>query len=886
MEVEIDAPNGNLHLCDGKVIVRSAAPDPDAQGQERPKTLVFNKDNVVLRGMTIRNTKKCWGFVCYTGHESKIMLNNMAGGEIKVSMVDKMLNKNLKIILGMLTFFCIICAIMTGLWVRHNIHSSYDQGSWYVALSDGFSASFDTNWYGTTDPTVVGLCAILTFLCLFANLVPISLYFTTELIKLQTGFMIGYDIRMYDEEKDKCAKCRNNNIIEEAGQIEYVLSDKTGTLTQNKMELLKFSAGGTQYGAGVTEIEIARARINKRHIEPFTKPQIPGEPMPSVFPFFDSAINEYKWTTDPNEDAIRKFLMALAICHTTVPELQEDGTVKMNAASPDDGALVKACLHLGIKFMKRTMKPGHIDELTFQIYKGGAPGEEEWEECIYNVLETIDFTSSRKRMSVIAQGPDGSIRIYMKGADNFIKDRLKASEFLDGEGRNQDGPALAATQAHTDQFSQDGLRCLFVSSHVVSQSYFDDWHAKYNKAMEDKDKDTMHELEEEIEKEMEIHGATAIEDKLQVNVGKCLTEMRNADIRTWVLTGDKVGTAIMIGFACELLTEDMHQVKVEERDEVTNEIRNVDQIMAELMKIAEVPRGTMKALVIDGAVLLSLGIGMDAKKQSLLMKTDPSHYADLLSKQRDFILMAEECAAVLCCRVSPAQKGVLTRLVREVLNKVVVGIGDGANDVGMILEAHVGIGVQGVEGSQAVNSADFAINQFQHLSNIILVHGRWTYYRLSKAICYFFYKNIVNVFTIVWYAMVTGFSGTLQYDDMVLCMYNLFFTSLPVIVYALLEQDVDYEDSILAPQIYKPGQKSELLNVHIFFIWVLEGIYAATVIFVVPYNAMGNTAEGYADNLQMVGLTMYTINVWTVTLRLALETQYWTWIHFAVYGGQ
>lgn len=154
-----------------------------------------------------------------------------------------------------------------------------------------------------------------------------------------------------------------------------------------------------------------------------------------------------------------------------------------------------------------------------------------------------------------------------------------------------------------------------------------------------------------------------------------------------------------------------------------------------------------------------------------------------------------------------------------------------------------------------------------------------------QAICYFFYKNIVNVFTVVWYAMVTGFSGTLQYDDMVLCMYNLFFTSLPVIFFALLEQDVDYEDSILAPQIYKPGQKSELLNMHIFFIWVLEAVYAATVIFVVPYNAMGVTKDGLGDNLQMVGLTMYSINIWAVTLRLALETQFWTWIHFLVYGG-
>ena len=150
--------------------------------------------------------------------------------------------------------------------------------------------------------------------------------------------------------------------------------------------------------------------------------------------------------------------------------------------------------------------------------------------------------------------------------------------------------------------------------------------------------------------------------------------------------------------------------------------------------LQEVPRGSMQAIVIDGAALLTLGIGMDYKQTKALEKNDPQQLEKLLRLQREFITTAQDCHAVLCCRVSPAQKGALTRLVRQILGKVVVGIGDGANDVGMILEAHVGIGVQGVEGSQAVHSADFAINQFQHLSNIILVHGRWTYYRLCKAI--------------------------------------------------------------------------------------------------------------------------------------------------------
>jgi len=902
MKVQVDAPNGNLHMLDGKLIIDDCTPLKESHAGTDQLTMTLTENNVLLRGMKVRNTKKVWGVVLYTGHQTKIMKNNEREVIFKVSMVDLELNKNLIIIMIMLCVFCVVSAVATGIWVKHNIKPDMYEGMWYVALSDGFIDSFKTNWYGTTQPEWVGFIAIFTFVLLFANLVPISLYFTIELVKMSTGFMIGYDLHMYDPEKDLPAKCRNNNIIEEAGQIEYILSDKTGTLTQNKMELLKFSAVGEKYGQGVTEIEIARARLQKKHLDPFLKPHIDGEA--KDFAFFDEEVNSFKWLESDNKEGIEKFLWAMAICHTVVPDLQKDGTIKMNAASPDDGALVKACANLGIKFMTRKMKSGHIQECTFQVIKkGGNPSEQEWDEQTFNVLETIDFTSSRKRMSVIAEGPDGKIMIYMKGADNYIRDRLKQDEFLDpptsldANGkvtRSQYGPALAASQEHVDHFSSDGLRTLYVASHEVSRVVFEDWHAKYNRALEEKAttavgsaeredaERNLNSIEELIEHEMEMIGVTAIEDKLQVNVGKCLTQMRHAGIRTWVLTGDKVGTAIMIGFAAELLLEEMHQIIVEERDE-KGMVRNEDDIMIHLHnEMRKVPPGQTKALVVDGAALLTLGVGLDKKQCESL---PPAQLSKLLGMQKEFILTAQDCSAVLCCRVSPAQKGSLTKLVRTILNKVTVGIGDGANDVGMILEAHVGIGVQGVEGSQAVNSADFAICQFQHLANIILVHGRWTYYRLSKAICYFFYKNIVNVFTVVWYAMVTGFSGTLQYDDMILCMYNLFFTSFPVIIFALLEQDVDYDSSIDAPQIYRPGQLSQLLNFHVFFLWVLEAIYAATVIFAVPYNAMGTTSEGIVDNLQMVGLTMYTINVWAVTLRLALETQFWTYLHVIFYGG-
>lgn len=656
------------------------------------------------------------------------MKNNEREVELKISLVDRMLNQNLMVIFLMLAVFCTICAVGCGLFVFHFVHSDFEDGAWYIALSDGFSDSFDTNWYGTTDAGWCGFLALFTFILLFANLVPISLYFTIEAVKMLTGFIIGWDIKMYDEQKELCAKCRNNNIIEEAGQVEYVLSDKTGTLTQNKMELMKFSAGGVAYGEGITEIEIGKAKRRNEQITPFVKPFVEGEE--ETFLFYDGDISGLAWLSEERagqHGAISDFLWGLCICNTVVPQLLEDGTIKYNAASPDDGALVKACSNLGIRMKKRQMKRG--GEFVFDV--AVAPGQ--WEEQVWKVHEVIDFTSTRKRMSVIAESPEGKLSIFMKGADNFVCERLSASENED-EKRKQ---ILVSTKEQTEDFSQNGLRTLWVASHELDKSRYEDWQARYDAALESKDAKAIAILNDELESgEMVLLGATAIEDKLQEEVGVCLSNIRKAQIKTWVLTGDKVGTAINIGYACELLQDYMEKVIITFEDDETGHERSRDEIMALFRSEIAKYKGQPTAAIIEGNALLQLGVGLDAEQ--LQKAEERGERMELEELQKEMILELKDCAAVLCCRVSPLQKGDLTRLVRTHLNKVTIGIGDGANDVGMITAAHVGVGVQGVEGSQAVNNADFAICKFKHLQNLVLVHGRWTYYRISKAICYFF----------------------------------------------------------------------------------------------------------------------------------------------------
>ena len=422
--------------------------------------------------------------------------------------------------------------------------------------------------------------------------------------------------------------------------------------------------------------------------------------------------------------------------------------------------------------------------------------------------------------------------------------------------------------------------------------------------------------------------------------------MREAGIRVWVLTGDKVGTAIMVGFACRLLTETMRQVQVEAHDSDGNLytgkhiLRQLDairghnesdmgesafssldtpvtpglatptsregrtlrdastSIMSTMSTVTSVV-GEQEAVsvVIDGHALLALGIGLDADTKRKL--TD-SQRNKMREQQRSFVEKCTAATAVVCCRVSPAQKADITKLMKMHGNAITLAIGDGANDVGMITEAHIGVGIYGVEGGQAVNNSDFAIAQFRDLARLLLVHGRWTYKRLAQVICYFFYKNMVVSFTIVLYTASSGFSGNALYDDMALAAYNVAFTSFPVIVLGLFEQDTDAETSLKYPPLYTNGPLDVWLNGSRFFWWVCEGVYAAFVVYAISWRASQHDEEPsnlssfsgsgiFEDGLVLeqagVGVLLYTVVIFVVTLRVALETQYWTWLHHTTFWG-
>jgi magnesium-transporting ATPase (P-type) len=192
-----------------------------------------------------------------------------------------------------------------------------------------------------------------------------------------------------------------------------------------------------------------------------------------------------------------------------------------------------------------------------------------------------------------------------------------------------------------------------------------------------------------IEKDLTLIGATAIEDKLQVGVSETIRHLAEANIKLWVLTGDKKETAVNIGFACAVLTQKMSilEIDIQTHAEAVEQLR-VARIGLEQSKSS----GKPVSLVVTGAALTFM------LEPSLIM---------------DFLEISCECVSVICCRVSPLQKRLVTKMVKDNKKVITLSIGDGANDVPMIQAAHIGVGIRGLEGQQAAAASDYAIAQFR-----------------------------------------------------------------------------------------------------------------------------------------------------------------------------
>lgn len=239
--------------------------------------------------------------------------------------------------------------------------------------------------------------------------------------------------------------------------------------------------------------------------------------------------------------------------------------------------------------------------------------------------------------------------------------------------------------------------------------------------------------------------------------------------------------------------------------------------------------------------------------------------------ERMLFEVMQHCVAVIACRVSPKQKAQLVRLVKQCVSPepVTLAIGDGANDVGMIQEAHVGVGISGNEGQQAVNASDFAVAQFRFLKRLLLVHGRWNYRRMSKVVLYSFYKNLVLVMTLFFFLFYSGFSGTSLYEDNIMAGYN-FFLGLPILILGLFDKDVTSTYVMNHPGMYLSGRKNMDLNVTQTVKWIVKSLYDSFLIYFLC-RSMSHPG-GAADTISFYtyGLAVYSVLILTMDLKVGM----------------
>ena len=729
----------------------------DARLRSRNQFWSISIHNVLLRGVCTHYTEDVIGIVLRTGHDTKIM-KNIKHPPAKMTSFDKRLNKMLIVI------FCInlaICLISAGVGVSIERKSSFK-------VIDGLLKNLGVS-YGEY---------FVQYFILYSYFIPISLMVTIEIIRLFHKIVMDYDPDFYDPEFGH-ANAHNSNQIGQLGLVTHILSDKTGTLTENIMEMLKFSVKDGKFDAHdfVQTIEADPS---------FVKPTIP-------------------------------FLLSLALCNNVIVHMTSSGKIEYNADSPDEAAFVNYAAQCGVKLIARDLTSMTID------IRG--------ETKVYQIIAVLPFNSDRKRMSILVKADGEDAILYCKGADNVIHER--SVDYTCDDTVNE----YAAT----------GLRTLVFTKREIVEPEYSQWTAMFHEAessLTGRD-EKVEAAAAEIEKGLSVIGVTGVEDRLQPQVPETIDWLRRAGIKVWILTGDKLETAIAIGRTSGVIQPESDVLIISNEDKET--VKRRLKVLKDDIESFNSPVLIVTAIAVEYCLNDFFDQFMDLAKQS---------------------------SAVILSRVSPFMKAQVTNAVRD-HGGMTLSIGDGANDVGMIQVAHVGVGVYGREGSQAAQSADFAIPRFRHLVRLLTVYGHWTYYRFSNVAMIMLYKNFSFILCQFWFSFFTLFSPTSYYSDFFLSIFNLVFTVLPPFVFGFTEQDLPQEVLRDNPDLYCVHHDPMLIKNLIYYL--LLAVYQSVISFFGVYFNMGD------DTLSANGVISYLTVVYTVVIQIIIWTNYHNIIGFICY---
>lgn len=863
-ELECSQPDDRLYQFDSRL-----------QLNPGEAVIPVSADQLLLQATHLRNTEWVYGLVVYTGtlvvsrpadganhfdtgNETKFGMNKKDPPP-KWTKTDKLVNSfSLYIFLFQLSLV-LIFGLTGELW-----KAQIGKDMPYLG-------------YPSDEPGYQFLIIPARFLLLNSTMIPISLKVTMDLCKLFYARFIDRDVHLYDPVTNTPAHSNSTALGEDLGQIEYILSDKTGTLTENIMVLKVCSIENQQFGS--MRDSGRGSQEGHSHDDPAMKGIMNDERLKQRIE------SQFRGETEPGQGgAALEFMRCLALNNAVIPAHQ-GGRIVYKASSPDEEALVKAAAVYNVKLIAREAEQVRIEVL-------GAAEE-------YTQLQELEFSSDRKRMSVLVRvKATGMLRLYVKGADDMILARLAAGE------------DTSITMQHLNAFAEKGLRTLLLGYRDLSEQEYEQWLVAYDEANSalDNRQEKKEAVYEALEKNFKLIGATAIEDKLQDGVPETIATLKEAGIRFWMLTGDKFSTALTIARTCNLKPKSTSLRTIEGNNEA--EIgRCLREHVTDLRARGIIPAQEQQADARQSP--RTPGYGSARMSTSTRQSTsdtvssgshvivspaanaepEPTQYSYTViirgSDLREALehhkaLFSELCLAadsVICCRVTPKQKAELVLLVRA-HGFMTLAIGDGGNDVGMIQEAHIGIGIRGKEGLQAARASDYQVAMFCALQRLLLVHGRYSYYRTSLVAQYSFYKSFLFCFMQIAFGFVSGFAGVSLFNSLCVAAYNAILF-VPV-VFFFLDKDISMSTALCNPGAYRVCAESTYMNKTTMAWWFARAIYQAVVIMIIGLLGVRNTESGDYESL---GLLMFMAYLFVQDLTMTFELRYATTFNFGtIYG--
>lgn len=730
------------------------------------------------------------GLVVYTGAETRSVMNN-SQPRSKVGLLDIEINQLTKVLFAAVIGLAFVMMCLKGF-----------SGPWYRYM--------------------------FRFVLLFSYIIPISLRVNLDMGKAFYSWSMQRDEEMPD------TVVRSTTIPEELGRISYLLSDKTGTLTQNDMVFKRLHLGTVYYGHDAfDQVEQQLNAIYNVNGEP-----LPGGSHANSLTLSASGVMGTKLRRSEHTRLLEA-VKAIALCHNVTPaydgsdqnssvagdvtEMASDEEFlayikekepSYQASSPDEVALVKWSERVGLAVIKRTQTRMYLKTPVNQISK-------------YTILQMFPFTPETKRMGIILkEDKTGEIVFYLKGADVIMTKIVQYADWLEEECGNM---------------AREGLRTLVVAKKQLTEEQYLDFEARLNAArlsITDRGARVSAEVEK-LEHDMELLCVTGVEDKLQDNVRQTLELLRNAGIKIWMLTGDKLETATCIAKSSRLVSRNQECFVF---SPITARIEDAQIQLHNFQKKHDC------ALIISGDTL------------EIFLK----YY------QKEFLEVACRSPAVVCCRCSPTQKAQVVSLIKLHTGKRTAAVGDGGNDVSMIQAADTGIGIAGREGKQASLAADFSIPQFSHLARLIVVHGRNSYKRSASLSQFVIHRGLIISTMQAIFSAVFYFSSVSLYQGLLMVGYATIYTMFPVFS-LVLDKDVSGRIALTYPELYKELSKGRSLSFKTFFIWVLVSIYQGGVIM---YGAL----ILFEDEFIHIVAISFTALILTELIMVALTVRTWHYL--------